>query len=360
MTEALSPSISDDEPLFVDDESPPASDDTPTPEPELEARRLAMLRKMQDDNATDAEMLSYLEGTGLDAQTVQALLDRVVYADDGEQPLVQTTATPPPDEPRTPTDETGSADARSSADGGDPPSTEPQSTPTLTREQRLAELDARDAKLDAETDADRLRRGAPGQSGELAHEPVTDDVTNEDLAEHQYQAEGDQQQEQQLAQTAQTEQTTPVRRELKLVVTLQPRDEGQYLARLAVGAEGCDPELCAYSVGDVEEALLRLLETIGRAEERWQAQPRYPAAPKTMTPPTRPSAAAATTTVTATTPPRRTPAARQPAAAATPAEKPKPKRPADAPRPAAAAPAKPPRQHPEPAPAATSQPSLFD
>src|SRR5207237_372365 len=69
----------------------------------------------------------------------------------------------------------------------------------------------------------------------------------------------------------------PPTRDLKLVVLLQSVD-GVYRAKLAVGSDGCDPELCAMDVPDLPTALERLAEVASAAETRWETHQRYPAA----------------------------------------------------------------------------------
>ena len=68
-------------------------------------------------------------------------------------------------------------------------------------------------------------------------------------------------------------------RELKVVAILRPDGAG-YLARLAAGAEGCDPELRVAHVPDLAAALVTLNEVSAAAEARWRVQRRYPPAPR--------------------------------------------------------------------------------
>jgi hypothetical protein len=64
-------------------------------------------------------------------------------------------------------------------------------------------------------------------------------------------------------------------RAVKLVVLLRPSGAG-YLAQIAVGAEGCDPELRALSVPTLAAALDLLPDLHAQAEARWLRRPRYP------------------------------------------------------------------------------------
>jgi hypothetical protein len=68
-------------------------------------------------------------------------------------------------------------------------------------------------------------------------------------------------------------------RAVKLVVLLRPSGAG-YLAQIAVGAEGCDPELRAVSVPTLTAALDLLPELHAQAEARWLRRPRYPSIAK--------------------------------------------------------------------------------
>jgi hypothetical protein len=76
------------------------------------------------------------------------------------------------------------------------------------------------------------------------------------------------------------------RRELKLVVVLRHVDAG-YRAHLAVGSDGCDPELRVTDVPDLATALLALTEVAAAAQARWRVEQRYPAAPQPVSPPYR-------------------------------------------------------------------------
>jgi hypothetical protein len=64
-------------------------------------------------------------------------------------------------------------------------------------------------------------------------------------------------------------------RAVKLVVFLRPSGAG-YLAQIAVGAEGCDPQLRALSVPTLTAALDLLPELHAQAQARWLRRPRYP------------------------------------------------------------------------------------
>src|SRR5947209_6051385 len=84
--------------------------------------------------------------------------------------------------------------------------------------------------------------------------------------------------------TKATSSPSAVRRTLKLVLTLQPREPVGYRALVALGTDGCDPLLRSLEV----EALATILDTIptliAEAEAQWAAQPRYPAAAKGKAP----------------------------------------------------------------------------
>jgi hypothetical protein len=68
------------------------------------------------------------------------------------------------------------------------------------------------------------------------------------------------------------------RRSLKVVLTLQPQDGTGYQALLALGADGCDPILRSIVVADLAGAWAELPALLMEAEDRWENQPRYPAA----------------------------------------------------------------------------------
>lgn len=76
-----------------------------------------------------------------------------------------------------------------------------------------------------------------------------------------------------------SDRAQPIARILKLVVTLQP-DGAAYRAVLALGADGCDPVFRSVSAADLATALDEAPALLADAEERWQVQPRYPAAAK--------------------------------------------------------------------------------
>ncbi len=78
-------------------------------------------------------------------------------------------------------------------------------------------------------------------------------------------------------------------RAVKLVALLQPEGAG-YRAQLAAGAENCDPELRLIEVPDLQSALDALPAVLAAAEARWQAQPRYPTAPRSPATAPRPRA----------------------------------------------------------------------
>jgi hypothetical protein len=67
------------------------------------------------------------------------------------------------------------------------------------------------------------------------------------------------------------------RQTLKIVVTLQPRDDREYRALLAVAADGCDPVLRSATVDGLPAALDRVPALLAEAEAQWQARPRNPA-----------------------------------------------------------------------------------
>lgn len=134
-----------------------------------------------------------------------------------------------------------------------------------------------------------------------------------------------------------TSTASPVRRTLKLVLTLQPREPTGYRVLAALGADGCDPVLHCVEAEDFPAVLAALPALVEQAETRWQTQPRYPAAAKGKAPTgkreARPQPGPITEEVSSTNP-----------------------TPTDAP---AAAPAPPPQPGPLPEPAPTGQLSLF-
>ena len=113
------------------------------------------------------------------------------------------------------------------------------------------------------------------------------------------------------------------RRALKVVLTLQPggADTGAAgRAVLAVGAEGCDPQLQLLPGADLAAALAAVPALVAAAEARWQTRPRFPLALPTPTPkaPARAAAASRDRSVPGTppTPEPRPPVATDPAACA--------------------------------------------
>ncbi|MCC7368792.1 MAG: hypothetical protein IT306_10240 [Chloroflexi bacterium] len=66
------------------------------------------------------------------------------------------------------------------------------------------------------------------------------------------------------------------RRTLKVVLTLQPLDDREYRALLAVAADGCDPILRSATVDGLPAALDRVPALLAEAEAHWQARPRNP------------------------------------------------------------------------------------
>jgi hypothetical protein len=68
-------------------------------------------------------------------------------------------------------------------------------------------------------------------------------------------------------------------RELKLVVVLRPTGAG-FEARIAAGAEGCDPQLRVANVPDLPSALAAVADLAAAAEARWRVQRRYPPVPR--------------------------------------------------------------------------------
>ncbi len=77
---------------------------------------------------------------------------------------------------------------------------------------------------------------------------------------------------------------TVTHRALKLVVLLRP-DGTSFRAHLAVGSDGCDPELRVIDVPDLPTALQALTDLTAAAETRWHAQQRYPPAPRQVSAP---------------------------------------------------------------------------
>ncbi|MFN8472808.1 MAG: hypothetical protein U0822_11515 [Anaerolineae bacterium] len=73
---------------------------------------------------------------------------------------------------------------------------------------------------------------------------------------------------------------TPLpRRALKLVLTLQPRDDAHYRALVALGADGCDPILHTLDAGDLPAILAAIPDLLAQAEAHWAVHPRYPTVP---------------------------------------------------------------------------------
>jgi hypothetical protein len=83
------------------------------------------------------------------------------------------------------------------------------------------------------------------------------------------------------------------RRSLKVVLTLQPQNDTGYQAVLALGADGCDPILRSIEVADLAGAWAELPALLAEAEDRWENQPRYPAAAPAKTTRVAPARAAA-------------------------------------------------------------------
>jgi hypothetical protein len=71
----------------------------------------------------------------------------------------------------------------------------------------------------------------------------------------------------------------PTSRVIKLIALLRPSGGG-YRAQLSAGADNCDPELRVVEAPDLQGALAALPEVLAAAEARWEAQPRYPSAPR--------------------------------------------------------------------------------
>ena len=70
--------------------------------------------------------------------------------------------------------------------------------------------------------------------------------------------------------------STPLRRGLKLVATLQPAEGSTYRAILALGADGCDPLLRCLEAETLPAILAAVPALLTEAEARWVVQPRYP------------------------------------------------------------------------------------
>ena len=70
--------------------------------------------------------------------------------------------------------------------------------------------------------------------------------------------------------------STPTRRGLKLVVTLQPGEGQAYRAILALGADSCDPLLRCLEAETLPAILAAVPALLTEAEARWAVQPRYP------------------------------------------------------------------------------------
>lgn len=74
------------------------------------------------------------------------------------------------------------------------------------------------------------------------------------------------------------EHIEPLRRPLKLVVTLTPAEGGQYRAALTLGAEDCDPLLRSTTVSALADALEQVPGLLDEAEAHWRLHPRNPTA----------------------------------------------------------------------------------
>jgi hypothetical protein len=70
---------------------------------------------------------------------------------------------------------------------------------------------------------------------------------------------------------------------VKLVIRLHPDASAGYRALLALGADGCDPELRAAAVPDLLAALDEVPSLLADAEARWHTRPRYPTLPRPTT-----------------------------------------------------------------------------
>ena len=68
-------------------------------------------------------------------------------------------------------------------------------------------------------------------------------------------------------------------RTLKVVLTLQPRDDVHYRALIALGADGCDPVLHTLDGQGLPGILAAIPDLLVRAEAHWAVHPRYPTVP---------------------------------------------------------------------------------
>ena len=66
---------------------------------------------------------------------------------------------------------------------------------------------------------------------------------------------------------------------LKVVLTLQPRDDAHYRALIALGANGCDPILHTLDAQDLPAILAAIPDLVAQAEAHWVVHPRYPTVP---------------------------------------------------------------------------------
>lgn len=71
----------------------------------------------------------------------------------------------------------------------------------------------------------------------------------------------------------------PSQRALKVVLTLQPRDDAHYRALIALGADGCDPVLHTLDAQDLPAILAAIPDLVAQAEAHWAVHPRYPTVP---------------------------------------------------------------------------------
>ncbi len=92
-------------------------------------------------------------------------------------------------------------------------------------------------------------------------------------------------------------------RTLKVVLTLQPRDDAHYRALIALGADGCDPVLHTLDAQDLPAILAAIPDLLAQAEAHWTVHPRYPTVP----PPPKATAKPSTPTKPATTQPEQAP-----------------------------------------------------
>ena len=69
-------------------------------------------------------------------------------------------------------------------------------------------------------------------------------------------------------------------RGMKLVVTLQLDPSGSQRALVALGADGCDPEIRVAVVPDLLAALDEVPAVLAAAQARWQTQRRYAPPPR--------------------------------------------------------------------------------